>query len=48
MHNLYLIIRHHSDWKNDEEKDVEHAMHHPQEITATFGHTVKDVNNQTK
>jgi len=29
-------------------KDVEHAMHHPQEITATFERTVEDINNLSK
>jgi len=29
-------------------EDVEHAMHHPDVITATFEDTVEDKNNQTK
>jgi hypothetical protein len=29
-------------------KDVEHAMLYPEEITATFEHTIEDINNQTK
>ena len=33
-------------WKMAKKKDVEHTMQHPEEITATFEHTVENINNQ--
>lgn len=31
-------------WKMAKKKDVEHAIEHPEEITATFEHTVEEIN----